>query len=102
MPRATIEDPIINAPYREPSRHYKFDDEGITSEIVEARRLSGYFVPVPQPRKKGAQLPFGTEWTDGRFRETEFINRIRTRVGQWRQAGRRARRRPGGREDDRR
>lgn len=87
MPPVTITDPILNSPYREPSRHFKFDEEGITNEIVGRRRLSGYFVPIPQPRKKGAQLSFSTEWTDGRFRETEFINRIRARVGQWRQGG---------------
>jgi len=83
----TIANPILNSPYREPGRHFRFDDEGITTDIVDKRRLSGYFVPIPQPRKKGAQLSFGTEWTDGRFEETAFINRIRDRVGQWRQGG---------------
>jgi len=83
----TIADPILNSPYREPTRHFRFDDDGITNDIVEKRRLSGYFVPIPQPRKQGPQLSFGTEWTDGRFEETAFINRIRERVGQWRQGG---------------
>jgi hypothetical protein len=83
----TIANPILNSPYREPARHFRFDDEGITDEIVEKRRLSGYFVPIPQPRKKGAQLSFETEWTDGRFKETEFINRIREAVGKWRLGG---------------
>ncbi|MBE3073216.1 MAG: DEAD/DEAH box helicase family protein [Acidobacteria bacterium] len=86
MPQAVIGNPILNSPYREPTRHFRFDDEGITSETVEKRRLSGYFVPIAQPRKKG-QLGFETEWTDGRFEETAFINRIRDRVGQWRTGG---------------
>jgi len=87
VPPVAIDNPILNSPYREPNRHFRFDDEGITSDIVEKRRLSGYFVPIPQPKKRGTQLSFGTEWTDGRFKETDFINRIRDRVGQWRQGG---------------
>jgi len=87
VPPVTIANPILNSPYREPGRHCRFDDEGITNDIVDKRRLSGYFVPIPQPRKKGTQLSFGTEWTDGRFEETAFINRIRDRVGQWRLGG---------------
>ena len=87
MAQVIIDNPVLNSPYREPGRHFRFDDEGITSEIVERRRVSGYFVPIPAPRKKGAQLSLGTDWTDGRFRETEFINRIRERVGRWRQGG---------------
>ncbi len=58
MPPVTIANPILNSPYVEPQRHFRFDDEGITSEIVEKRRLSGYFVPIPQPKKKGQQLSF--------------------------------------------
>ena len=27
-----IQDPIINAPFQEPRRHFRFDDEGITDE----------------------------------------------------------------------
>jgi hypothetical protein len=30
-----IENPILNSPYGEPSRHFKFADDGITNEIVE-------------------------------------------------------------------
>ncbi len=87
MSPATIDNPILNSPYHEPTRHFRFDDEGITEEVVAGRRVSGYFVPIPQPKKKGVQLSFGPEWIDGRFKETEFINRIRGRVGQWRQSG---------------
>ncbi len=30
MPDTIIENPILNSPYREPDRHFRFDDEGIT------------------------------------------------------------------------
>jgi len=43
-----IENPIINSPYRAPDRHFRFDDDGITNEIVRGRRLSQYFIPVPR------------------------------------------------------
>jgi type III restriction enzyme len=56
MPDVLIENPILNSPFEEPKRHFKFTDDGITNDIVEARRLSGYSVPIPQPKKRGKQL----------------------------------------------
>ena len=55
MPDTLIENPILNSPYREPARHFRFGDEGITNEVVETRRPSAYFVPIPPPKKKGVQ-----------------------------------------------
>ena len=40
---AAIENAILNSPFREPDRHWRFTDEGITNEIVETRRASAYF-----------------------------------------------------------
>jgi type III restriction enzyme len=37
---ATIANPVINGPYDEPHRHFKFDSDGITDEIVEGRHHS--------------------------------------------------------------
>jgi type III restriction enzyme len=45
MKQAVIENPILNSPYDEPSRHFKFSDEGITDEVVEARRASAKSTP---------------------------------------------------------
>ena len=87
MPQTVIENPIINSPYLEPTRHFKFSDEGITNEIVEERRKSSYFVPIAQPRKKGTQLSFDTEWTGDRIEENKFINQVRERVEIWRKGG---------------
>jgi hypothetical protein len=47
-----IANPIINSPFAEPSRHFFFDEEGITDRIVESRRRSEYFVPIARPKKK--------------------------------------------------
>ncbi len=88
MKQVIIENPILNSPFEEPQRHFRFDDQGITDEIVEARRSSQYFIPIPQPRKKSAkQLAFETEWTADRIEENHFINRVRVQVGRWRQGG---------------
>ena len=81
MPEVIIADPIINSPFEEPKRHYKFDEQGITNEIVEKRRRSAYFVPIPQPKKKGKQLTFDTQWTSDRIEENKFINQVRERDG---------------------
>ncbi len=89
MERQTvIENPILNSPFLEPSRHFRFDEDGITNDIVEGRRISSYFVPIAQPRKKGnKQLRFDTEWTQDRIEENKLVNRIRQRVSQWRAGG---------------
>lgn len=81
-----IEDPILNSPFDEPSRHFRFTEEGITNEIVEQRRTSAYFIPVPRPRNRPSreQLVLDTEWTADRLKENTFINKVRGRVAQWR------------------
>ena len=50
MPQVIIENPIVNSPFAEPSRHFRFTDEGITDEIVASRRISSYFVPIPRAK----------------------------------------------------
>ncbi len=87
MRQVVIENPVLNSPFEEPQRHFRFDDEGITNEIVEARRASSYFVPIARPRKKGRQLVLDTEWTEERIEENKFINQVRDRVAIWRRGG---------------
>ena len=76
MASAVIENPVINSPFEEPQRHFRFTEEGITDEIVVGRRRSEYFVPIAQPKKKGKQLALDL-WTQDRIQENEFINRVR-------------------------
>ena len=85
-----IENPILNSPYREPTRHFHFDDDGITSTIVEGRRESSFFIPIAQPKKKvsGTQLTLpGESWTAERLTPNTFINQIREHVSLWRRSG---------------
>lgn len=49
-PQIVIENPILNTPFAEPVRHFRFDDEGITDHVVEGRRPSSYFMPIPTTR----------------------------------------------------
>jgi type III restriction enzyme len=89
MTQVVIENPIINSPFEEPTRHFKFDEEGITNVQVEGRRISSYFVPIAKPRKKkgSAQAVFDTEWTQDRIEENKLVNDIRHRVSAWRKGG---------------
>jgi type III restriction enzyme len=88
MPQAVIENPILNAPFEEPAQHFRFDDEGITSEVLSGRRPSAYFIPIAQPRKKGQkQQSFDTEWTRDRVEENRLVNQIRPRIKLWREGG---------------
>jgi type III restriction enzyme len=87
--QVVIENPVLNSPFEEPQRHFRFSDEGITNEVVNARRVSSYFIPIPRPkqRTKTGQLSFDTQWIEERIRENDFINRVRERVALWRQGG---------------
>lgn len=88
MKQVVIENPVINSPFEEPRRHFKFTEEGITDEVVDGRRISEYFIPIPRAEKKNAKrLSFATECTLDRLEENEFINCVRERVATWRKGG---------------
>lgn len=87
MSPAVIENPILNSPYEEPTRHFRFTDDGITDEIVDGRRPSSYFVPIPAAKKRGGTPAFDAEWTRDRIEVSGHINRIRERVARWRRGG---------------
>jgi type III restriction enzyme len=50
MSQVVIENPIINSPFAEPTRHFRFTDEGITNEEVDGRRTSSYFILIAKER----------------------------------------------------
>lgn len=87
MAQVVIENPVLNSPFREPARHFDFGQDGITDRIVETRRPSSYFVPIPAAKKKGKQLQFETEWTKDRIEEMRLVNQVRERVSRWRTGG---------------
>ena len=82
-----IADPILNSPYKEPTRHYRFDaNNQITSIIDAGRRGSSYFLPIAAPRKKGAPSLFDA--LEEKETESDQVNRIRRSLGTWRDLGR--------------
>ena len=92
-PQTVIENPILNWPFGEPTRHFRFGEDGITDEVVEGRRPSSYFVPIPKAKKKGGQLAV-RDGVDGRPDRGEPVHQPGPRPGQplarWRLAGRHA------------
>lgn len=88
MTAVAIENPIINAPFEAPRRHFQFDDNGITDKIAETRRRSGYFIPIASPKKKGKQQQLFDDLPSGHKPvEHDDINLIRDRVALWRDQG---------------
>jgi type III restriction enzyme len=65
--QTVIHDPKLNSPFEEPQAHFRFDENGITDQVVYERRLSSYFVPIPQAHKRSKQqLQLDSEWAADR------------------------------------
>jgi hypothetical protein len=48
-----IENPILNSPFAEPSRHWLLDESGVpTGQTSDGRRRSEFVVPIPAPKHK--------------------------------------------------
>ena len=81
-----MKSPIINSPYFEPARYFKADERGLTEEIIEARRPSSFYIPVPRSKTKQGQLDLNI--AEGSFgnelqKENEFINKVRAKIKAW-------------------
>jgi type III restriction enzyme len=88
MPPVVIENPILNSPFEEPSRHYRFDEEGQLTNIIDpGRRASSYFMPIATPKKRSRQLTIENFLTPEQRAESEFVNNIRAKVRKWRNLG---------------
>ena len=78
MPSATIDRLIVNSPYEEPARHWRYDRATRLFDLQEGRRPAGYVVA------SGDAAAFDDP---GVFREIRLVNRIRDRVKVWRSDG---------------
>jgi type III restriction enzyme len=48
----SLENPILNSPFRRPSQHWELDQKGMpTGDRVPGRRDSAYIMPIPQSRR---------------------------------------------------
>ena len=71
MSRTTIDRLIINSPYEEPARYWRYEWEELTFDLAKRRRPAGYVVA------SGGSKAFDDP---GIFVEVPLVNRIRPRV----------------------
>ncbi len=84
---ADIENPILNAPFEVPQAHFELGHHGPTGQILEGRRPSESFIPVPAPKKRrrsGEQIAFDFDTTGERIEKNDLINQIRSEMDLWR------------------
>lgn len=85
-----MKSPILNNPYLEPKQHFKADERGLSDEILEFRRPSSFYIPVPKAKSKQSQLDLNL--AEGAYgnelqKENELINKIRDKIKSWRKSG---------------
>ena len=89
MPSAVINNPILNSPFAEPSRHWVLDENGIPTGVpAPGRRGSEFVVPVPPAKHKvrtQATLDLDDEY--GQRKPNDGINQVRAKVAAWRSLG---------------
>ena len=78
MPQATIDRLIVNSPYEEPTRHWRYNPTTRLFDLEEGRRPAGYVV---------ASGDAAAVDDPGVFREIPLVNQIRGRVRAWRASG---------------
>jgi type III restriction enzyme len=80
-----IENPIINSPFVEPTKHLLTSADGeVTGEIDGRRRPSEFFVPVARPKKLSGQLTLDAFGGPKKQQPNEIVNEIRQSVARWR------------------
>lgn len=76
MSSATIDRLIINSPYEEPGRHWKYSRERRAFDLAKGRRPAGYIIPSESSQSFD---------DPGVFVEIPLVNQIRPRVNAWRE-----------------
>jgi type III restriction enzyme len=82
-----IENPIINAPYDPPAQHFQLGSDGPTGTVLDGRRPSESFIPVPASKKGKEQQALDFDATGERREKNSLINDIRFEVDRWRARG---------------
>ena len=78
MGRSSIDRLIVNSPYEEPVRYWKYDRKTRLFDLADGRRPAGYVVASQDSRAFD---------DPGVFVEIPLVNRIRSRIRVWREAG---------------
>ena len=89
-----FEQPVLNGPYDEPTRHWELDPSGQpTQRTLPSRRRAEFITPIPKPRKRkgqGVQGSLSLRQDDGlstaaqQYDPTSIINDLRGQVDAWR------------------
>ena len=98
MPDSPLENPVICSPFEVPAQHFELGKDGPTGRILDGRRPSESFVPVPKPRRAGrrrneangvddGQEALNFDVTGERRERNSLINDIRREVDLWRARG---------------
>ena len=78
MAQTTIDRLIVNSPYEEPTKHWRYDRQTRLFDLADGRRPAGYVIA------SGDSKAFDDP---GIFLEIPLVNQIRPRVKAWREAG---------------
>ncbi len=86
--------PILNSPYDYPASHWELGKDGQpTNRLINERRKSAYYTPVPTPKKKKAAKEQaemalvdkeGISTAGDEYDPTPIVNELRQFVDQWR------------------
>ncbi len=87
MKQDVIKNPILNSPFVEPNRHFRFKEDGITSTVIKSRRPSAYFVPIAKPKANSKQATFDFDPESNALADNPFINQVREKIRIWREGG---------------
>ena len=83
-----LQEPILNSPYEEPTRHWELgDNRQPTTRIKEERRKADFITPIPKSRREQMTLTIDEGMglsTDEQQYHASIINQIRGEVDQWR------------------
>lgn len=88
-----LANPVLNGPFDPPSRYFEIGLKGPTGIILNGRRPSESFIPVPQTKKRGKkaladiQDALDFDLTHERVEKNTLINDLRRAVDQWRAGG---------------
>ena len=78
MGRTSIDQLIVNSPYEEPTKYWRYDRQTRAFDLATGRRSAGYVVASSDSQAFD---------DPGVFVEIPLVNRIRPRVKAWRDAG---------------
>jgi type III restriction enzyme len=58
VPNAVIENPILDSPFDESRRHFRFGEDRITDKVEDSQRLSTCFIPIASSKRSATKQVF--------------------------------------------